>query len=206
FSPLNPHGMEKESTFHRIFYFPLTRIIIGFLAVGLVYTVSAVFFSGLLSGEKMPDPVRNAVAGVLSGMLALAVYRCLFKAYENREITELSFRYFGKNMGTGIVLGCVLQTLTILVMYLQGGYEIVSVRRAFVLLSPLGMAVSSAFFEEVLFRGILFRILEEKLGSWISLLISAAIFGGLHFANPNSSWLAGLALSVQAGLLLGAAY
>jgi membrane protease YdiL (CAAX protease family) len=39
-----------------------------------------------------------------------------------------------------------------------------------------------AIIEEILVRGFIFRIIEEKLGSYYSLTISALIFGALHFA------------------------
>ena len=68
------------------------------------------------------------------------------------------------------------------------------------------MAFTSAIFEEILFRGILFRVIEDKLGSYLSLLISALIFGFLHIANPNSSFVTEVGLAIQAGLLLGSAY
>ena len=68
------------------------------------------------------------------------------------------------------------------------------------------MGITSAIIEETLLRGIIFRIPEEKLGSYISLLISAIIFGALHLSNPNSSLSAAIGLAIQAGLLLGAAF
>lgn len=68
------------------------------------------------------------------------------------------------------------------------------------------MAFTSAIFEEILVRGIIFRILEEKLGSYIALIISAGIFGAMHIANPNSSITAAVGLALQAGLFLAAAY
>lgn len=68
------------------------------------------------------------------------------------------------------------------------------------------MAATSSILEEIIVRGIIFRIMEEKLGSYIALIISAIIFGVLHLANPNSSILAAAGLAIQAGLLLAAAY
>lgn len=68
------------------------------------------------------------------------------------------------------------------------------------------MAFTSAIFEEILVRGIIFRIMEEKLGSYIALIISALIFGALHLANPNATIATAFGLAIQAGLLLGAAF
>ena len=44
------------------------------------------------------------------------------------------------------------------------------------------------------------------LGTWLALLISALVFGLLHLANPNATLMAGLAIALEAGLMLAAAY
>jgi membrane protease YdiL (CAAX protease family) len=48
--------------------------------------------------------------------------------------------------------------------------------------------------------------MEEKLGTYIALLISALIFGFVHLFNDNSSLLAAIAISIEAGILITAAY
>jgi membrane protease YdiL (CAAX protease family) len=60
--------------------------------------------------------------------------------------------------------------------------------------------------EEILFRGVLFRLLEEGLGSWLALLLSGFLFGFVHRGNPNSSPWAVMAITLEAGILLGALY
>ena len=70
----------------------------------------------------------------------------------------------------------------------------------------LGLAVFSGVFEEILFRGIVLRQLEAWLGSWIALALSSALFGGLHIMNPGATWFSSVAIAVEAGILLGAAY
>jgi membrane protease YdiL (CAAX protease family) len=104
------------------------------------------------------------------------------------------------------MIGVVLQSLTMLVIVLNGGFEIVSVNPISNVIIPFTIAFTVAVFEEILIRGIIFRIIEEKLGSYISLLISAIIFGALHLLNPNSTLISGLCVGIEAGLLLGAAY
>jgi membrane protease YdiL (CAAX protease family) len=60
--------------------------------------------------------------------------------------------------------------------------------------------------EELLFRGILFRWLEEFGGSWFALAATSALFGAAHIVNPNASALSSFAIALEAGLLLGGAY
>jgi hypothetical protein len=60
--------------------------------------------------------------------------------------------------------------------------------------------------EEIALRGVLFRILEEWWGSLGALAFSAVVFGALHLPNQNSSLLAALAIAIEAGILLGAAF
>ncbi len=52
----------------------------------------------------------------------------------------------------------------------------------------------------------MFRVIEQSLGSWVALVLSAFFFGLLHAGNPNATWAAALGLSLQAGVLLAAAY
>jgi len=70
--------------------------------------------------------------------------------------------------------------------------------------------IASALFpavnEELLFRGILFRWLEEWGGSWVALLLTSALFGCAHLLNPNASPIAAVGIAFEAGVMLGAAY
>jgi membrane protease YdiL (CAAX protease family) len=48
--------------------------------------------------------------------------------------------------------------------------------------------------------------MEESLGTWLALLISALIFGLMHIANPNATLWSALAIAIEAGIMLAAAY
>ncbi|WP_217653562.1 CPBP family intramembrane glutamic endopeptidase [Seinonella peptonophila] len=52
----------------------------------------------------------------------------------------------------------------------------------------------------------MFRIFEEWTGTWIALVITSLLFGLMHLANPNASLWGALAIAVEAGGLLTAAY
>lgn len=198
--------MEKESVGHKILHFPLTKILIGFIICGVVAGVGQLLTSKMLEAASVEKDYRNLLAGLVMASLAITTYISLYKVYEKRKISEFSIKGIVKYLLLGIIIGAVLQALTVLVIYLKGGYSVVSVNPILFVLPPLTMAFTSAIFEEILFRGVIFRITEEKLGSYLALLISAIIFGAMHLLNPNSSLLAGVGIAIQAGLLLGVAY
>lgn len=57
------------------------------------------------------------------------------------------------------------------------------------------VAVGAPLIEEVIFRGMLLSILRRSLNRWPSILISAAVFAGVHLLDPN-------AIAVIPGLFL----
>jgi hypothetical protein len=73
-------------------------------------------------------------------------------------------------------------------------------------LELVGTAIIPGFMEELFFRGILFRWIEEFAGSWAALLLTSALFGAAHLMNPNATWFSSFAIAVEAGILLGGAY
>ena len=70
----------------------------------------------------------------------------------------------------------------------------------------IASAIFPAVSEELLFRGILFRWIEEFGGSWMALLVTSALFGCAHLLNPHASVVAAVGIAFEAGVMLGAAY
>jgi hypothetical protein len=60
--------------------------------------------------------------------------------------------------------------------------------------------------EEIVFRGVILRQLERLVGTWWALVLTSAFFGAAHLGNEGATWFAALAIAMEAGILLGAAY
>src|SRR5579872_80107 len=60
--------------------------------------------------------------------------------------------------------------------------------------------------EETLVRGFVFRIVEIAGGSWTGILVSSALFGAGHAFNPGATFISSIAIALEAGVLLAAAY
>ncbi|KFF19414.1 CPBP family intramembrane glutamic endopeptidase [Flavobacterium hydatis] len=198
--------METFTTKQKIFNFPLTKIILA-LIICMAFVIIGQQIAGKLLGLTPLDKnYRNLIKGIIVSLLAITSYIIFFKKYEKREVTELSTNGIARNLIVGTLIGAVLQSLTILVIYLNGSFSIISVNPVSFIIIPLTIAFTIAIIEEILIRGIIFRVMEEKLGSYIALIISALIFGALHLPNAGSTLLSGLCIAVEAGLLLGAAF
>jgi uncharacterized protein len=198
--------METISTKQRILNAPLTRIILGILVCFIVFILAQQVTGKILDLTVADKNIRNLIKGIISSAAVIGAYIYFFRRYEKRKIIEFSKKGIAKYIIIGIVIGVLLQCLTILVIMINGGFEIVSVNPVSNMIIPFTVAFSVAIFEEILIRGIIFRIMEEKLGSYISLFITAFIFGALHLSNPNSTLFSGLCVGIEAGFLMGAAY
>ena len=70
----------------------------------------------------------------------------------------------------------------------------------------VAVAASAAVGEEIIFRGVVFRITEEGFGTLVALVLSATLFGLLHGFNPGASPVSMAAIALEAGILLALAY
>jgi membrane protease YdiL (CAAX protease family) len=198
--------METLTTKQKIFHFPLTKIILALILCMAFVIIGQQIAGKLLGLTPLDKNYRNLIKGIIVSSLAITSYLIFFKNYEKRKVTELSTNGIARNLIVGTLIGAVLQSLTILVIYLNGSFSIISVNPVSSIIIPLTIAFTIAILEEILIRGIIFRVMEEKLGSYIALIVSALIFGALHLPNANSTLLSALCIAVEAGLLLGAAF
>lgn len=160
------------------------------------------FFLGELAGAPL------AATGVVLGMgaLGLLFYIGFVRLVEGRPATELALPGMARELGIGALLGAGLYTGCVLLLMLLGVYRVEGLNPLVFLLPAIPLALSAGLFEELVFRGVLFRVLEEWMGSWVALALSGLVFGLMHLINPAATLTGALFISVEAGLLLAAAY
>jgi membrane protease YdiL (CAAX protease family) len=141
----------------------------------------------------------------LEGLVSIAGYVLFIRLIEKRNVAELS-RFRVSLLPLGAFVGLVWFALLMLMLYVAGHYQIIGVGSPNRVLSALIFALGTAIWEEVTFRGLLFRITEQTFGTWIGVLVSAIAFGAIHGLNPNASLAASIAIILESGVLLCAAY
>lgn len=197
--------METLTRKQKIFNFPVVKIVLALLTFMAVVIIGQQIAIKLLALTPLEKDYRNLLKGLFVSFSCILSYILFFKKYDKRAITEFSVKGLAKNLTIGILIGFVLQSFTILVMYLNGNYSVVNINPVSFILIPFAIMFTVAIIEEILVRGIIFRIVEEKLGSYISLTISSVLFGVFHLANPHGTIISGICITT-AGFMLGAAF
>ncbi|MGH8283469.1 MAG: lysostaphin resistance A-like protein [Gammaproteobacteria bacterium] len=183
--------------------FPLTRILTA--AVGLVGVMLIIQFGAHVLHIKSDSPVR-VVISLLIITAVVSIYHAYVRVIEKRSVSEFSWRGALPEFLWGWLAGALLFSSTMLVLWWLGVARITPGAGWMALGYSCIGSLTAAVFEETLVRGVLFRIIEESLGSWIALAISAVVFGALHLFNPGATVISALAIALEAGVLLGAVY
>ena len=151
-----------------------------------------------------------AYAAVPLSTIAAVATLYAFKKYlswyvENGE--SLSFRGKARMMGVGWAVSVVNFLATIVCLFLCGCYRIVNVEFDVASqLSWLSLFLLVGVVEEVIFRGILFRLIADKWNIAVGLTTSSLLFGLAHLGNPGATLWAALAIALASGWLFGMAY
>jgi membrane protease YdiL (CAAX protease family) len=194
---------RRPGTLWKVLQFPLTRAVLAIVSIAAVIAL----VHG--AGRALDVPPESGWGRVL-GLVLIAgvclVYTAYVRLIERRPVMELALRGAPRAFGKGFVVGAALFCATILELWVIGVYSVIAVFGVDALLAPLLSALIAAFIEELVFRGVLFRILEESLGSWLALGLSALVFGLLHAFNHGATWVSTLAIALEAGVLLAAVY
>lgn len=128
--------------------------------------------------------------------VAMGSYWAVVHWYERRPVPELRVDWRG--IVAGAIAGSFSIAAPIALLYASGHYQVTSVRGLDGVGGVLLVILVAAVIEEVFFRGLLFRILAERVGMRVALVVSAVVFSAAHYANNGFT-----ATTLSAGVLTG---
>ncbi|MGN6516267.1 MAG: lysostaphin resistance A-like protein [Rhizomicrobium sp.] len=154
----------------------------------------------------IPESLLTVVLVLLGIAVLITVYRLLVRLTEKRSAAELSAARSVPLLAGGALLGAVLFCSVIAILIAD---RVASIRGAAdygAVVTMAAAALLAGVGEEIAFRGGVYRLLEEGFGTTIAVILSGALFGLLHWANPGATAMSALAIALTAGVLLAAAY
>ncbi|RPF21093.1 CPBP family intramembrane glutamic endopeptidase [Myceligenerans xiligouense] len=172
----------------------------------LLAVVAISFLGSLAVGTVESSPWLTFVVGLLVAAGAVLGYRWVVGRTERRAVDELGPARAGRAVGWSTLLGLGLFGLVIAIIAALGGYHVSGDGSFSGFVWLLGFMAVVAVVEELLFRGVLFRHVERWFGTWVALVGTGLVFGMAHLFNPHATWWGAIAIAVEAGGMLGAAY
>ena len=178
-------------------------LMVASLVLAFVMYALAQWPADAVSIEWIKWPVSVVVSVAM-----IALYALFVKWFEREPAEDIPLRKLSADTAKGFGVGAGFIIAVVAVMLTTGLCKITSSG------TDQTMGIITAFFyfilvavgEEIIFRGVLFRWIDEKWGFVTALVISAVLFGAMHKGQPNATWWSSLAIAIEAGLMLGAAY
>ncbi|MBG9389499.1 CPBP family intramembrane glutamic endopeptidase [Caenimonas aquaedulcis] len=192
----------------RALYSPLARIVIFALLAAAILFLMSLGVAALGLDQKSAPVMARRISYFLRQLVPfLGAYLFLVYVIEKRRPVEIAWRKVIPDGAIGLAAGLLFISSVVAVLWLVGSYVVTGTNPEVEWVRPLLLAgLGTAIAEEIVFRGVLFRITEEGLGTWPAVLVSALFFGGVHIMNPGATVWSSVAIAIEAGALLGLAY
>ncbi|MET0982168.1 MAG: type II CAAX endopeptidase family protein [Telluria sp.] len=185
----------------RLLAYPPVKIL---LAIVLVLVASKLVFA--LAEAIADKEARLLWPEVIAAIVVLLTYGAYVRHVEKRPAAELSRPGALPEFGAGLLIGASMVTVQVGILYALGYYELAGVNAwTMKLIQPLAVMLFIGVVEEVIGRGIIFRITEESLGSRPAILLSALLFGLAHLPGEGADIMA-IGITMVAGAFFAAAY
>ncbi len=197
---------KPQSLFGKIIQFPVFRILIIaiFVAPYLLIHNTILMDAILRTSEPFLSALRYGDT-VISIVIILFLYSLYTKHIEKRKAHEISLKSGFQELSTGFLIAFCLIGFMVVLMAVLGFYRIEGTGSVKIIIDSIFLFGMGALIQELAFRLILFRLLDELLGSWITLVVVALIFGMAHLGNPNATALTTASI-VLSDVMLAAAF
>lgn len=172
----------------------------------LVAVAAVAFVGSAAVGAVGWNAPLTLVLGVATAVLTLLTYRWVVRWTERREPVEVAAKGAAGGLARGALIGLAMFAAVIANIAFVGGYELLGWGSVTGAVALFGFSAAAAVTEELVFRGILFRIVEGRIGTWAALALTGLLFGLSHLFNPHASVWGAIAIAVEAGGMLAAAY
>lgn len=194
-----------KPTWRKFVDYPLVAMIIA--TALYIFTISIVGGVALVAIPPIEGVSNEMIVYALSVPVLIALYWFVIAKLGDPKRNDFKDPKWAKRLLLGLVGGTLIFSVAVAIAGALGVYKIVGFGTfngllAAIIVPTIGAAVT----EEMLFRGILFRWIEQFGGSWLALFVTSALFGASHLMNPHASWVAATGIALEAGVMLGAAY
>lgn len=182
----------------RLYQSRISQFIFALVCIGAPFVLSNAVLK-LFPADDALAPLRNGFKIVV----LISAYTAYQRWVAKRSPFELSLSGAPKEAGFGFLLGAVVIGASVAVLGALGAYRVEGINADVAWFRYVTGFFAVAMLEEMIFRVFLFRLVEAYLGTVISILLTAALFGLAHMSNANATWLSTASLTITGLILVG---
>ena len=184
------------------------KVMMHCLVMVILFLAAAIFVNPLTDGID-----NGTIRIIVKELIRIGVTVGLLWLYA-RLFFKKSSAYFGihqlfKTEKIWVLVGLALP-LTVIVFYILTQYVVFEKQDQLPLNTVLTFiigsfitACSAGVIEEILFRGYLFKLIEDKWNAVTAILVTSVLFGALHLLTVNGQQLLDVCLILIGGTLVG---
>ncbi len=185
--------LKTHTRIQRVFSFGAVRILLAFIFIAPFIAAGnliSIFVLDRFTGNT--NLILEAIRAILIVVFVLIAYCYYCRKIEHREAKEISLKYSLQEWGWGFILSLVMLSVIVGILYAGGMYHIKEISVIRVLYRACYVFIAGAFLQEMIFRVILFNIIEDFIGSWKAIIAIAIIFAMVHLGNANSNYISAI--------------
>jgi membrane protease YdiL (CAAX protease family) len=157
------------------------RFVWQFLAVLAAYAIGGAAIQAVKDNDWL-----TLVVGLTAAALVLFVYGWVVRRTERRQALDVALEGAGAKFGWGTLIGAGMFSAVIVNLFTSGHYEVDGLGSVQGAVGLVGFMAGAAATEEVVYRGVL--------------------FGLSHLLNEDATLWGAVAIAIEAGFMLAAAY
>ena len=199
----NTKNIDKPNIFLRILRFPLIQIFIAIILVNIPTFILRSLTQFILSSLSIDNITISAFMIFCVRLLTVYfAYYFFVKFFEKRKANEISISFTSvKELSTGILFGFLSISIIMTLIWITGNFKIIGINNNVSLFQSFLYNFFFAFLQDIVYFAIIFRIIENRWGSWSAIVIASIIFGFKHLLFPGYTLWSVIAQSFEAGIL-----
>ena len=184
---------------------PIKNIMIYFLLFLLGDLLNSLFFDMIFSIYTPPYDDMYAILRTLGCI----VFTCIFFWIYTEKILHMKMKDFGITFGVkkwGVILSVILPVFVIVVYLTIGDIYVRALpvdKIIMTLFASMLISLKAGILEEMLFRGFIMKLMEQKWRKSVAILMPSFIFSLLHIPSMETFSIGGLLLLLISGTLVG---
>ena len=184
------------------------RFVVFLIAMFVIsQTLNAIV--GIFVPAEELQTVLAVPAALIQIVTLSSAYFLVVRVLERRRSIHELRTHWARGLAIGLACGAAAFLVCCGAIALAGGYQWSVVEQpdlGAIAVTILGAGISAGIGEELLYRGIVYRMMEQMFGTWAAIVGSGLVFGIMHMTNPGATLWGGISVALVGGMLLGTLY